>query len=75
MTEVELVGSTIRVPGFTEDKDVVTKTEGVREDCDGTEVDIGVVAGGLASGRAIEVPFRELINRLDSFTESLKRCS
>ena len=71
MTEVELVGGSIGVPGLTEDQDVVTETEGVREDGDRAEVDIGVVAGGLASGRAVEVPLRELINRFDLLGESL----
>jgi len=71
MTVVELVGGSIGIPGLAEDEDVVTLTEGVREDGDGTEVDIGVVTGGLAGGGAVEVPFGELVDRGDRLGESL----
>lgn len=45
---IELVGGTIRIPGFTEDEDVVATTEGIGEESNGAEVDIGVVTTGLA---------------------------
>lgn len=44
---VVLVGGSIGVPGLTEDEDVVTTAEGIGEDSDGAQVDIGVVTGGL----------------------------
>lgn len=68
---VELVGGSIRVPGLAEDEDVVTQTEGIGEDGDGAQVDIGVVTGGLTCRRAVEVPFGELIDGLDGLGESL----
>ena len=40
MAVVELVGRAVRVPGFTEDEDVVTLAERVREDGAGAEVDV-----------------------------------
>lgn len=49
MAVVELVGGSVGVPGLTEDEDVVTETEGIGEDGDGAQVDIGVVTGGLGS--------------------------
>lgn len=72
MTEVELVGGAIRIPGLTEDEDVLTETEGIREDGSGAEIDVGVVAGGLASGGAVEVPFGEFIGGFDRLGEGLK---
>lgn len=68
---VELVGATIGVPGLAENKDVVALAEGVGEDSDGTEVDIGVVTRGLAGGGTVEVPFGELVNGFDGLRESL----
>lgn len=48
MSEVELVGRTIGIPALREDKDVGRAAERVREDRDGSQVNIGVVAGSLA---------------------------
>jgi hypothetical protein len=49
VTEVVCVGLAIRAPGLTHDEDVVTaNAEGVRVEGDGVEVNIRVVAGGLA---------------------------
>lgn len=73
VTVVELVGGSIGVPGFAEDEDVVTETEGVGEDGNGAQVDIGVIAGGLARRGTVEVPFGELIDRLDGLGEGLSR--
>lgn len=66
---VELVGGTIVVPALSQDNDVVTLTEGVRIEGNGSEIDIGVVAGGLTGGRSIKVPLRKIINGLRSFGE------
>jgi len=48
MSEVELVGRTIGIPALREDKDVGRAAERVREDRNGSQVNIGVVAGSLA---------------------------
>jgi hypothetical protein len=71
VSEVELVGRAIRVPGLAEDDDVFPEAEGVGEDGGGAKVDVGVVTAGLAGGGAIEVPLRELIDRLDGLGEGL----
>lgn len=70
---VELVGAAIGVPGLAENENVVTLAEGVGEDSDRAQVDIGVVTGGLAGGGTIEVPLGELLNRLDGLGEGLDR--
>lgn len=67
VTEVELVGAAIRIPGLTEDENVVTLAEGVGEDGNGAEIDIGVVTGGLTGGGTVEIPFGELVDALDRF--------
>jgi hypothetical protein len=71
MTVVKLVGGSIRIPGLAENENVIAKSEGVREDSNRAEVDIGVVTGGLAGGRTVKVPFRELIDRFNRLGESL----
>lgn len=71
MTVVELVGGTIRIPGFAEDDDIVTLTERVGKIRNGAKVDIRVVTASLTGGRAIEVPFRELIDGGNRFRKSL----
>lgn len=48
VAEVVRVGLAIRHVGLAHDEDVVTQTEGVREEVDGAEVDIGVFARRLA---------------------------
>jgi hypothetical protein len=59
---VELVWGSIRIPAFTDDQDVRSvRAEWVREDSSGSEVDIRVVTGSLASRTAVEVPFWEII--------------
>lgn len=59
---VELVGRPIGIPGFAEHEDVVAEAEGVGVHGHGPDVDIGVAAGGLAGGGAVEVPFGELVD-------------
>jgi len=48
VAEVEGIGLAIRHPGLTHDEDVGLATEGVVKDGNGAEVDIRVVARGLA---------------------------
>lgn len=60
MAMVGAVWSAVVVVGLCENKDVVAATERVFEDGGGTEVDIGIVTGGLICGRTIEVPNAEL---------------
>jgi hypothetical protein len=71
MTEVELVGGSIRIPGLAENENVIATAERVGEDGNRAEVDIGVVTGGLAGGRTVKVPFREFIDRFNRLLESL----
>ena len=54
---VELVGGAIMVPCFTQDQDVLASTERIGVDRYRTEVNIRVVARGLAARGAVEVPF------------------
>lgn len=61
MAVVELVWSSIRVPALSNNQDVWVTTEGVGEDSNGSEVNIGVVAWCLASRATIEVPLREIL--------------
>jgi hypothetical protein len=75
VTVVELVGAPIRIPGLAQDEDVVPLAEGIREDGDGANVDIGVVAGRLAGGGTVEVPLGELIDGLDRLEEGLSPSS
>jgi hypothetical protein len=44
------------------DKNIWGAAERVRENSDWSEVDIRVIAGGLTSGRTIEVPFWEVFD-------------
>lgn len=60
VAEVERVGLAVGHPGLAHYEDVVAEAEGVRVHCDGAEVDVGVVAGGLRGGGAVEVPFGEV---------------
>lgn len=48
VAEVVGVGLAVRAPGLAHDEDVVAKAEGIGVEGDGAEVDIRVVAGGLA---------------------------
>ena len=49
MTVVELVWGSIGIPALGEDQDVGGTSEWIGENGNGSEVDIGVVAWGLAS--------------------------
>lgn len=72
MSVVVLVGSAIGVPALGEDDDVGRAPEGIGEDGAWSEVDIGVVAGGLAGGRTIEVPDGEVLGLPVLLLESLE---
>ena len=57
VTVVELVWASIGIPGLAKNEDVVTATEWIRIGCDGSDVDVRVVAWSLASRRAVKIPF------------------
>jgi len=61
MAVVELVWGSIGVPALGENQDVGGTTQWVREDGNGSEVDIRVVTWGLASRATVEVPLWEVI--------------
>lgn len=61
MTEVVLVGVAIVVDALGKDENVVAETERIGENRYGLQVDVRVVAGGLASGGTIEVPDGKII--------------
>ena len=71
MTKVELVRGSIVIPGLAQYKNVVAATERIRVDSSGAKVNIRVVAWSLASGRPVEIPFRELFVALNWSIESL----
>lgn len=60
ITIVGLVRGTVVVVALCKDENVVAASEGVFEDGSGTQIDIGVVTGGLIGGGTIEVPDTEL---------------
>lgn len=72
---VELVGGAVRVPGFAEHEDVVAAAEGVGEHGARAEVDVGVVAGGLAGGGAVKVPLWELVDGFYDLVDGLRKVS
>ena len=49
VTVVVLVWCSIRIPSFTHNQDIVAQSDGVCVHCNGSDVDIGIVARGLAS--------------------------
>ena len=59
MTVVELVGRAVVIPALGEHENVGTQPDRVWEDGDGSEVDIRVLAGGLACRGTVKVPYRE----------------
>lgn len=58
---VVLVRCAIGVPTFGQHQDVLAEAERVRVHSDRPEVDVRVVAGGLARGGTVKVPYRELV--------------
>jgi hypothetical protein len=64
--------SAVAVPGLAENEDVVALAERVRENSNGPEVDVGVVAGGLAGTGTVEVPFWQLLNGSDRLEQGLR---
>ena len=69
--EVVCVGFAIGHPGLGHNEDVVPAAERVWVHRSRAEVDIGVVAWGLASGRAVEVPFWEVLDGVGLLREGL----
>ena len=59
---VILIGGAIAIPALGKDENIGGSEEGVGVGRHGLQVDIRVVAGGLASGGTIEVPGREIGN-------------
>ena len=70
-TEVVHVWLAIRHPGLGDDEDVVPTAEWIWVHRGGAEVDIRVVAWGLTGGRAVEVPFGEVLERFGLLVEGL----
>jgi hypothetical protein len=60
MTVVVLVWGSIGVPALSNDQDIWGATEWIWENCNWSEVNIGVVAWRLASRATIEVPLWEI---------------
>lgn len=59
---VELVWGSIWIPALGDDQDVWCTTEWIWVEGDRSEVDIGVVAGGLSGGGTVKVPFWEILD-------------
>jgi hypothetical protein len=59
--------------GLGENDDVVSATERIREVGSGSEEDIRVATFSLTGRGSIEVPFLQIVERLDGFGESLQR--
>jgi hypothetical protein len=70
---VVLIRGAIGIPALAENKDVGVEAERIGEDSNGLEVNVRVVAGGLASRRAIKVPQREVLGLVVLLGESLIR--
>jgi hypothetical protein len=58
---VKLVGGAIVVPALGEDNDVWRESDRVGEDGNGPEVHVRVLAGSLARGGAVKVPYRKVL--------------
>jgi hypothetical protein len=65
------VRGAVVVVGLGENEDVVTTTERIFEDGGGTEVDIGIMTGGLIGGRTIKVPDAELADVCNLLADGL----
>lgn len=68
---VVLVGGAVCVPALSEHQDVLAEPDRVRVDGYGLQVDVRVVAGGLARGRAVEVPDGQVIGLVVLLLEGL----
>jgi hypothetical protein len=58
-----------RCVAVTKDEDIITSTERIREDGARLDNNLRVMAGSLAGGAAIKVPFRKLRGRRDRAVE------
>lgn len=71
MTVVGLVGGAVVVVALGEDDDVVTTTEGVLEDGNGPQIDVGVPTRSLVGRRTIEIPNTQLTDVGDFLVNGL----
>ena len=71
VTVVGLVWSAVVVVGLSEDENVVTATEGVLEDSDWPQIDVGVITRCLVGGRTIKIPDSQLADIGDFLFNSL----
>ena len=71
MAVIELVRSTVGIPAICKNEDVGRATERVGEHGDGLQVDVRIVAGGLACGGTIKVPGGEILNTVILFLKGL----
>lgn len=65
MAVIVFIGASIRIPSLAQDKNVIATTEWIGKDCDRADVDIRIIPRGLASRRAVKVPFRKFFVALD----------
>lgn len=72
VTEVVHVWLSIGHPGLAHDQDIVAEAEGIWVVSARAEIDIRVVARGLASGRAVKIPFREVLEGFDFLGKCLQ---
>lgn len=72
VTVVVLVRLAVGAIGLAHDQNVVAQSEGIRVKGNRPEVDIRVVAGGLAGRRAVEIPFRQLRDVRDLLGQGLE---
>jgi len=70
---VVLIGRAIVVPALSEDKDVGRAKEGIGEDGDRLQVDIGVFTRGLTGRGTVEVPGGEVRGGVFLSRERLQR--
>jgi hypothetical protein len=66
MTVVEFVRGSIGIPALGDHQDIWGTTEWIREDCNRSKVNVGVIARCLASGASVEVPLREILNGVEA---------
>ncbi len=72
VAKVVFVGCSIGIPGLAHDEDVLAQPYGIGVHGNWSDVDIGIVTGGLTRRGAVEIPFWEIINALGSLAQSLE---
>ena len=71
VTIVGPVWSAVVVVGLSENEDIITTTEGILEDSNRPQVDVGVATRSLVGGRTIEIPDSQLANVGDLLVDCL----